>query len=78
MLSGTCLCLKQGSHSLLSPIVANTPKKRHNLDRTLNIHQFSCTGLNNLRLNIAKKLTEVEQDAAILHFFEIYGVYHLV
>lgn len=77
MLSGTCLFLKQGSHSLLSPDSGEHSQKTTE-SRTLNIHQFSCIGLNNLRRNIAKKLAEVAQNAAILNFFEIYGVYQLV
>lgn len=56
MLSGTCLCLKRGSNSLLSPDSGeHLPTKRQNLDRILNIHQFSCIGLSNLRSNIAKR-----------------------
>lgn len=53
MLSATCLCLNKGSSNLLSPESGeHIPTKPQNLDRILNIHQFSCIGFSNLLKNI--------------------------
>lgn len=57
MLSATCLCLNKGSSNLLSPESGeHIPTKPQNLDRILNIHQFSCIGFSNLLKNINKIL----------------------
>lgn len=57
MLSATCLCLNKGSSNLLSPESGeHIPTKPQNLDRILNIHQFSCIGFSNLLRNINKIL----------------------
>lgn len=57
MLSATYLCLNKGSSNLLSPESGeHIPTKPQNLDRILNIYQFSCIGFSNLLKNINKIL----------------------